>query len=182
MTDTPYSFLLSIEVGFGTRLVLIFSRAQGLYGHDLIKPIRIELSKTILSKEELAKDLDWGLSQVRELWGSWSTPERDGNSEVQEAYDQLAHRAKQSSGRLAALKMKKFGMRIQADQIRLTRFQREGSGWGGVRVEQIEVGDFPKITPAAMKKLATKCAAIAFPYLDGAPPLPAAKPAKRRKA
>jgi hypothetical protein len=180
-SNIPYQFSLHIEVGFGRRFVLIFARAEGLYGLDLISPIRSAVSETALSKEDLAGDITWGLSAVREFWGKWSTPEIDGNPALREAYDLLALRAKQPSGRAASLKLKKFGVSVEADHLELFRYQREGGGWGGVLLERIDVKDFPSITPTALKKLAAKCAAIAFPHLDGAPHFPAAKPAKRGK-
>jgi hypothetical protein len=182
MSEKSDSIKITFAVGFGTRIVTLHARTKGLAGHDLITPIRAVSTETGMTQDELAEDIHWGLLQAKDLWGIWSTPAIDGNPALDKAREELGLRAKQSSGRAAEFKMKSFGMKVSAANMVLYRFERLGNGWGGVHVEQIELGDFPKITPAALKKLATKCAAIAFPHLDGAPPLPADKPAKRGKA
>lgn len=49
MPDIPYSFVLMMEVGFGTRIVTICAPEQGLGGHYLITPLRAELSAATIS-------------------------------------------------------------------------------------------------------------------------------------
>lgn len=182
MPEISDSIKITFAVGFGTRIVTLYARTEGRLGHHLITPLRVVSTETVMTQDELAEDIHWGLLQANDLWGIWSTPAIDGNPALDKAREKLGLRAKQTSGRAAEFKMKRFGMKVSTANMVLYRFERLGNGWGGVHVEQIELGDFPKIAPAALKKLAAKCAAIAFPCLDKAPPFPAIKPAKRSKA